>query len=368
MPEYEVLQVEAKTGDVEATLPVTGISYGETLNSAGTASVGMPLSAADPDTLKPGRSALVVTRDGETVWGGMLWTATADLAAGTLALNASGWHSYYSACYLGGWVPKDDEGGRPQVIPGRWKGYSGTKDQALLLTDWIEWANDNGGIGTDTSRLTTTGRIRSRDWGFAEFKNIAEAINELADEDGGFDFRYETFWANGKRTRVGNRILRTGRVSLTFPTLTHLVDADVSQVAYDGSKLATRAWAFGADMGTGLKPYATVSNPLDAPTLTQVVTCSDLKSTASLTPKAGALAAVGRQAIAIPTLKLYPGVFDPRDFIPGAYGTVNVDSGYVRLLEEFVLTERRVEVDVNGTEAATLSLASKEVFVSGDSS
>jgi hypothetical protein len=362
MPEFEVLQVDARTGDVVNTLPVTGIQYSETLNAAGTCNAGMPLDAADPDTLAPGRTALVVTRDGEPDWGGMLWTATADLAAGTLTLNASGWHSYYSACYLGGWQPRDD-GGR---IPGTWAGYKGNKDQALLLTDWIEWANDNGGIGTDTSRLTTTGKIRSREWGFAEFKNIGEAINELADEDGGFDFRYETFMRS--KTRVGNRILKTPRVSLDFPTLTHGVDADVSQVAYDGSKLATRAWAFGADMGTGLKPYANVGNVLDAPTLTQVVTYADLKSTADLIPKAAALAAVGRQVIAIPTLNLYPGVYDPAEFIPGASGFVTADSGYVRLLEEFVITERRVDIDVNGTETAALSLASKEVFVSGDSS
>ncbi|MEV8015648.1 hypothetical protein AB0O76_04670 [Streptomyces sp. NPDC086554] len=361
MPEYKVLQVEARTGDVIATLPVTGISYGESLNAAGTATVGMPLDAADPETLSPGRAALVVTRDDSPVWGGIVWTASADLSAGTLALNASGWHSYYSACYLGGWVPWETG-----PLPGKWLGYKGKKDQALLLKDWITYANDNGGIDTDTSRLTTTGRIRSREWGFSEFKNTAEAINELADEDGGFDFRYETYWRS--KTRIGNRILKSPRVSLTFPTLTHAVNADVSQVAYDGSKLATRAWAFGADMGTGLKPYASKINVLDTPTLTQVVTYADLKATADLIPKAAALGAVGRQVIAIPTLNLYPGVFDPAAFLPGSSGFVNVDSGYVRLLEEFVITERRVEVDVNGTEVASLSLASKEVFASGDSS
>lgn len=351
MTDFEVLQVEATTGSVIATLPVTGIAYGETLNAAGTATVGMPLDAADPDTLQPGRSALVVTRDGEPDWGGLLWSASADLAGGVLTLNASGWHSYYGARYLD--------------MPG---GYSGKTDQALLLRAWIEHANANGGIGTDTSRLTTTGRIRERKWGFSEFKKIADAIGELADEDGGFDFRYETFWADAKRTRIGNRILKEARASLTFPALTHRLDADVASVAYDGSKLATEAVAFGADMGTGVKPYHITSNWLDGPALTQVVTYSDLKATADLIPKAAALAAVGRQVIAIPTLNLYPGVYDPAAFNVGAYGTVSVDSGYVRLLEEFVITERRISVDVNGTETAALSLASKEVFASGDSS
>ncbi|QBZ73385.1 minor tail protein [Streptomyces phage Heather] len=351
---YEVLNVEARTGVVIDRLPVTGISYGETLNASGAASVGVPLSAreADPDILSPGASGLVILRDDEPVWGGMLWTASADLDSGTLTLNASGWHSYYSARYLD--------------MPG---GYDskGKIDQAMLLQAWIGYANDNGGIGTDTSRLTTTGRVRSRAWGFPEFKNIAEAINELADEDGGFDFRYSTFErSNGT---YGSRILKSARLENAIPSaLVHRENCNVTQVGYDGSKLATRAYAFGADLGTGVKPYASSTNDLDTPALTQVVTYSDLKATGDLVPKAGAVAAMGRQVIGIPTLTLYPGVFEPSGFLPGSVGTVQADSGYVRLLEDFVLTERRVDVDVNGTESVALSLASKEVFTSGDSS
>lgn len=351
MTEFEVLQVEAKTGDVIATLPVSGIAYGETLNAAAGATFGMPLDAADPDTLECGRSALVVLRDGEPDWGGMLWTAAADLAAGTLTLNASGWHSYYSVRYLD--------------MPG---GYSRKTDQMFLVREFIDYANDTGGIGTDTSLLATTGRTRSRAWGFAEFKNMSEAIAELADEEGGFDFRYETFWADAQRTRIGHRIVPQQRLAHTFPTLTHRKNADVAQVTYDASKLASRAVAFGADMGTGVKPYHITSNDLPGPAMTQVVTYADLKSTAELMPKASALGAVGRQPIAGPTLNLYPGVYEPDRFLVGAHGTVVADSGYVRLLEEFVIVERRNNVDVNGTETASLSLASKEVFVSGDPS
>ncbi|MER5894765.1 hypothetical protein [Streptomyces sp. NPDC001876] len=349
MPEFEVLQVEAKTGNVVNSLPVTGIGCAETLNDAGTCTVGMPVDAADPDTLQPGLSALVVTRDDVPVWGGPVWTASADLAAGTLTLNAAGWHSYYAARYLASAA-----------------GYKGNKDQAQLLRDWLGYANTNGGIATTFDSLANTGRLRSRTWAFSEFKNIAEAINELADENGGFDFAYECYWSDSTRKRVRHRFVKTERLALTFPTLTHGVDADVTGVAYDGSRLATRAYAFGADMGTGIKPYASSTNPfMPTPTLNQVVTYADLRSTAELIPKAGALGSVGRQVIATPTLALYPGVYSPGAFKVGATGTVNVDSGYVQLLEEYVITERKFDVDANGTETVTLSLASKEVFESG---
>lgn len=369
MPKYEVLQVEAKSGKVVASLPFTAVDYGDVLNGSGAATVGVPLNAADPATLVPGRSGIVVTADGEPQWGGILWAASADLAAGTLTLNASGWFSYYSFCHIGQWAPVGGAGGRI----GQYRGYNARKDQALLLRDWIEFANDNDGIDTDTSRLLLpTFKLRRRVWSFSEFKPVAEAINELADENGGFNFRFETVWRSRSRpweppTRAGNRIVLSPKLSQTFPTLTHGVDAEVSQVSYDGSKLASEAWAFGSDTGTGVKAYQRVLNTLPlTPRLQQVTTYSDLKTAAELTPKASAMAAVGRSVIAIPSMELYPGVYDRNLFRPGMYGVVKATSGYVRLTDDFVITERHIAVDVNGTESVALSLASKEVFVSDD--
>jgi hypothetical protein len=361
MSEYEVLQVEARTGNVEATLPVTGISYSETLNGAGSASLTIPLDLADPAKLKVGRSALVPTADGEPVWGGLLWGATADLAAGTLTLNASGWHSYYDRRYLVRFVPRLG----PSL--GRWSGYAARKERSEMLRDWFEIAADEG-IGTDTSLLTEHGYFRSRNWGFAEFKNMAEAIDELAEEGSGFDFWYETVWRNAARTRIANRIRMRSRLSRAFPTLTHRSNADITQVTYDGTKLATRVWAFGADDGKGSKPFATRDNTLDTPKLDQVVTFSDVKNLAALQPKSSAMSAAGRVPIAIPTLTVYPGLFQPSQFMPGSVGFVKADAGYVKLNDDYVLTERHVTVDENGTETISLSLASKEVFVSDDSS
>jgi hypothetical protein len=362
MSEYEVLQVEARTGNVEATLPVTGISYSETLNGAGSASLTIPLDLADPATLKVGRSALVPTADGEPVWGGLLWGATADLAAGTLTLNASGWHSYYDRRYLVRFVPRSG----PSL--GVWSGYTARKERSEMLRDWFELLDSYGGIETDTSMLTERGFFRKRDWSFSEFKNAAEAIDELAEEGSGFDFWYETVWRNAARTRIANRIRMRSRLSRSFPTLKHRSNADITQVSYDGTKLGTRVWAFGADDGKGSKPVVSRDNALDTPTLYQVATFSDAKGTTVLAPKASAMSAVSRAHIAIPTLTLYPGLFRPSQFMPGAVGFVRADAGYVQLNDDYVLTERHVTVDENGTESISLSLASKEVFVSDDSS
>jgi hypothetical protein len=130
--------------------------------------------------------------------------------------------------------------------------------------------------------------------------------------------------------------------------------------------MATRVYAVGADNGNGTKLVGIADNDLNMPTKHVVSTFSDVKSTTSLLDKAYAIAAAGRAPVALPALTLYPGAFSPKDFNPGDSGAVQIDSGYVRVLDDFVITERKTDVDVNGTEVTSLSLANKELFASGD--
>ncbi|MGY5131279.1 hypothetical protein ACWGJW_02460 [Streptomyces nigrescens] len=350
---YEVVQTDARTGKVIATLPVTGISYTNTLNDAGSASVGIPLNCpeANPLSLTAGKSGLAILRDDVPVWGGLLWTLSADIDQNVLTLNASGYHSYYK--------------GRALVT-----GYNRKADQAHLLADWINFANDSGGIGTDTTRLTTTGRNRTRKWTEYEFKNIAEAIEELAEDAGGFNFRYEPYWTqNG---RIGHRILKTLRGGDSTPcALVHRENCTVTQVSYDSSVMATNTYAIGADNGNGTKLLGSAANlPLSAtmPRKVVVTTFSDVKASPELFDKANAMLSVGSAPIAIPSLTVYPGVCSPADFVPGDSGPVTCEYGYVSLSDDFVVTECKTDVDVNGSESIALSLANKEVFTYGDAS
>lgn len=353
---YEVVQTDARTGNVVAALPVASLSFQDTLNAEGSASVAIPLDCpeANPDVLFPGASGLVVLRDGEPEWGGLIWTLAADLDQGTLALNAAGYHSYYKGLTIT-------------------DGYNRRADQAHLIRDWIELRNDRNGIGTDTSRLTTTGKLRTRKWTKYEFKNIAEAIEELAEDSDGFNFRYEPYWiVRGKR--VGHRFIKSLRGGSPLGVqLEHTVNCNVTQVSYDSAVIATHTYAIGADNGNGTKLLAFANNlasGLDKrmPNKHAVTTFSDVKEQESLDAKARAMAAIGSAPIAIPALTLYPGLFAPSDFVPGNSGPVSVNDGYVRLLDDFVVTECKTDVDVNGTEVISLSLANKELFEYGDAS
>ncbi|MFD9904793.1 hypothetical protein [Streptomyces sp. NPDC059063] len=346
---YAVVQTDMKTGNVVRPLPITGVSFTHTLNDTGAATVGIPLFApeADPESLIPGVSGLVVLREGAPVWGGILWTLSADIAAGTLTLNASGFHSHYKARhFVAGWTARSTE-------------------QATILKDWFAYCNTANGIGTDASGLKPTGHKRTRLWTRYELKNVAEAVEELADNLGGFNFRYETYWKTpGKQ--IGNRFVIADRAGVpTAHRLTHRANCNVTRVSYDSTALATTAYAVGADPGNGGKLVAGKVNRELAgrmPDRLKVTTYSDVKETQTLFDKAAATLNAGAVPVAIPELTLYPDQFSPADFVPGEYAAIQVDAGYVALYDEFVVTECGTAVDANGSESISLALASKDVF------
>ncbi|MFF2406715.1 hypothetical protein [Streptomyces sp. NPDC058092] len=352
---YSVVQTNLKTGNVVATLPITSLAFAHTLNAPGSCAVGIPLFApeADAESLIPGVSGLVVLRDGQPVWGGILWTLAGDIAAGTLTLNASGYHSHYQGRYfVNGWDAKSTE-------------------QATLLKNWVAYCNTNNGIGTDATGVTATGHKRTATWTRYELKNVAEAIDQLADNIGGFNFRYVPYWVTpGKK--IGHRFVISSREGVaTSHTLAHRANCNVTSVSYDSTALCTVAYATGADKGNGEKLVGIFKNASLAVTMPERVVVgsyTDVKETQTLIDKAQAHINAGAVPTAIPELTLYPGEFGPLDFTPGDITAVDIDAGYIALYDEFVVTECATTVDVNGTETIKLALASKELFQNGNPS
>ncbi|MCX5153703.1 hypothetical protein OG914_06720 [Streptomyces sp. NBC_00291] len=347
-PAYTVVQTNLRTGTVVTRLPVTGITFTHTLNAAGSATIGVPLFApeANPASLSPGISGLVILRAGVPVWGGILWTASADIEAGTLTLGAAGYHSHYRGRYfVNGWTAR-------------------TLEQADLLKAWFAYFNADNGIGTVTDLIKPTGAKRTALWSRSELKNAAEAIEELADNVGGFNFRYVPYWVTPGVT-VGHRFAMTSRTGSASRTLTHRANCDMTTVSYDSTALATVAYATGADNGNGEKLVGIFENAeLGArmPERVMIGAYPDVKETQTLIGKAQATINAGSAPVAVPELTLYPGQFTPLDFAPGDYVTAEANAGYVAFLDDFVVTECATTVDTNGTELVRLALANKEVF------
>ncbi|WP_282793679.1 hypothetical protein [Streptomyces sp. CC224B] len=352
--EYSVVQTDFKTGAVVARLPIAALSFTHTLNASGSATVTIPLFApeADPESLSPGVSGLAVLRDGVPVWGGALWGLSADIAAGTLALSASGFHSHYKGRYfLEGWHMRD-------------------REQSELLRWWFSYHNAQNGIGTEVS-LAPTGVKRTAIWTRYELKSVAEAIEEMADNVNGFNFRYVPYWAEpGKR--IGHRFVTAPRSGgAAKHSLAHRVNCDVTRVSYDSAALCTTAYVSGADAGNGEKLIGIAESRVASARMAQRVmvgTYPDVKESRTLIDRAWATINAGSVPVAIPELTLYPGHARPQDVVPGDVAATRVDAGYVALYEEFVITECATTVDTTGGESVSLALASKELWSNANAS
>ena len=101
MASYRYLLADLVTNDIYAELPLTGVTYGQELNTAGSFSghlmIGDQSLSAYPidQATKPGRTALYIERDGTLVWGGIIWSRTYSSDNQTLTLSGREFESYF---------------------------------------------------------------------------------------------------------------------------------------------------------------------------------------------------------------------------------------------------------------------------------
>lgn len=100
-PVYRYITTNLRTDEVLAEIPFQGVSYGRTLKSSGSFTGNIPVIAQTEsmnlfESTTPGKTALYVLRDGECVWGGIVWDNRYDGSAKTLTVSASEFPSYFN--------------------------------------------------------------------------------------------------------------------------------------------------------------------------------------------------------------------------------------------------------------------------------
>src|SRR5215468_3031033 len=98
---YTYLVGDLATGTIVAELPLFGVSFDKRLNDTG--SLRAQLRIDDPGVrdqefrvlTEPGRSVIYVDRDGDLLWGGIVWTSRYTAANGTLEIGAADFLSYF---------------------------------------------------------------------------------------------------------------------------------------------------------------------------------------------------------------------------------------------------------------------------------
>lgn len=346
---YRVLYADAKTGVVYGELPTLAFSWSETLNGAGTISVDVPVRVDNPspaftaENLRPGATTLWVVRDGVILFGGMLTAKQAiDVGANRATLSGVGFHGYMRRRHI-----------RSDLV------FAGV-DQFTIAQTLIDLAAGDVRVVTGSD---TSGRTRSRTYLWHEMKPIAEAIEDLAATDDGFDFRYTyAFVDNVPTPTFTTTYPNTGNV--TSIRLDVGSNCSLASLEQDGTQLGNTAITLGA-ADNDVTPMSVVTDPAGLsgrPIFESVESFPQITDPDTLDEHGRDRIKKLGQPIDRMTVILYQGM-NPSlgTFRPGDQVTVTGSLGWWQASGTYRITGYAATV-VDGGETVTVDVAPLEVF------
>lgn len=180
-----------------AELPLSSPKLGGALNSPGDWSGTLALGdrivrQLDPRAATtPGKTAMFVDRDGQLVYGGIVWQRSVNRSnSKALDLQGKEFLSYFEHRFI-----------RARLA------YS-LVDQASILRSILAWAQGvpSGSIGVEYDS-TLTGVLRDRTYEVFDVKQVLEAVSQIADLEDGPDIGIDPYWKSdgtpGKRMNIG---------------------------------------------------------------------------------------------------------------------------------------------------------------------
>ncbi len=178
--EYRYLFADVLTNAVLAELPLTNVSFGKTLNTAGSFGGSLLLSDlredvyAIADNTAPGRTALYVDRSGTIVWGGIVWGRTYQSEGQRIDFQAREFESYFE---------------KRRILSSYTASSVDQLQVAKALVDQVQ-AVASGNIGINVPSLTS-GVLISKTYNSWDQKPLAESLYELSRADNGFDWNID---------------------------------------------------------------------------------------------------------------------------------------------------------------------------------
>ena len=290
MAVYTYITANILTGQVVEEVPLRGVKWAKELNGPGSfeGSIDTDHPKAARSVLSPGARFIYVLRDGVPVWSGIIWAVRN--SGGTLAVSAQGIWSYYRRRLI-----KTD--------------YSFVQADQLTIAETVVNGTASipaGDIGVEVPN-TTCGVLRDRGYFAVERKPVAEAVEQLAAVENGFDFEIATSLSGGTFT---NSLMfhypRQGRrLSAVWDVSVHAT-ADAWEV--DASTMANVVSGIGAGDGeTALVIDAPdPSRWQEYPLLEDAVSYKDVVEQSTLDSHARAELARRSKPTALPELTLIP--------------------------------------------------------------
>jgi hypothetical protein len=245
---YRYLFANLLTNEIIAELPLTGVSFTQQLNQAGTLQGHLLLSGmttaqfnVNASTI-PGKTAIYVDRDGDLIWGGIIWARTYNSEAQTLNLTAREFESYFE---------------RRRITTTT--AFNNT-DQLVIARTLIDNAQaaTYGDIGVITG-AETSGILVDRVYYDYELKGVYNAVQDLSRADDGFDFNIEVSYDPITEEPIKTLVLGYPRSGTVYDVndpeaLVFLFPAgNIVEYEYpeDGSIAANSIYALGAGSNEG---------------------------------------------------------------------------------------------------------------------
>jgi hypothetical protein len=357
---YRYLFADLLTNSIIAELPLTGVQFTQQLNQAGTAQGHILLSGIDADNYNaitgttPARTAIYIDRNGTLVWGGVIWGREYDSDSQQLKITAREFESYFEHRYITTTTAFTNQ------------------DQLAIARNLLTQAQSapSGNIGVQVG-TETSGILLSRTYYSYEYKQVYQAIQDLAKQDDGFDFNIQVAY-DGSGNPSKTLVLGYPRIgtlysssSATIPVFELPASNIVNyQLSEDASVIANTVYAIGAGSNEGkLTQTATDSTNLSNgwPLLEIQTNYSDVTDSAYLAQLASG------QVLAVSNpIALYK-VIVPA-FVAPEFGTYDLgddvrlritDSRYPNTLDTVLrIVGITVEPGENGPERVVLTLTS----------
>ena len=245
---YRYLFADLLTNEIVGELPLTGVSFTQQLNQAGTLQGHLLLSGmttaefnVNQSTI-PGRTAIYVDRNDELIWGGVIWERSYNSSAQQLTISAREFESYFERRRI------------TQTVD------FANIDQLVIARTLIDNAQAvaNGDIGVITG-AETSGVLVSRTYYYYEIKGVYPALQDLSRADNGFDFNIQVSYDPITNDPLKTLVLgypRSGTVyNINDPEAPVFIFPAGNIVEYeypeDGSVAANVVYALGAGSNEG---------------------------------------------------------------------------------------------------------------------
>jgi hypothetical protein len=185
--QYRYLFADLITNDILAEIPLTNVSFTQSLNTPGSFSgtiLGSDVNETGydiPGSTIPGRTAIYVDRDGVLIWGGIIWIRTWDSDTQHYSFQAREFGSYFERRR----ITADFMDFNQALV------YD-NEDQLFIAQDLMDLAQQLAGgdigivIPNNTSGINVT-----RVYYDYEFKDVWGAIKDLSNQQDGFDFNID---------------------------------------------------------------------------------------------------------------------------------------------------------------------------------